>query len=279
MINSLSLEPQHSFLANYKIPVLAPGQRSKVKTAGATPLSTLQHRMADPRALSLRMILSNGNKSEGAEAAEIKSGMAVSMWQAGKNENAVRLADQSLELFSNQWLAHRIKIDVMMAHHHYTEAYDYLMGIRVSSRVAEWDVVLSKRERNLCAASCQWRLKAWDEVDAHLRKAFPKGVKTMPTGLQEDWFRLALYRRQPDDAAEAAALLASSNPLEFTDALLQTLVQQGWSGKALPIYRKVYAKQPRNELLRRRLVALCIKEGEIDEARKLTESGALNLNP
>ncbi|CAN0548561.1 unnamed protein product, partial [Laminaria digitata] len=38
-------------------------------------------------------------------------------------------------------------------------------------------------------------------------------------------------------------------------------------------------KQPRNELLRRRLVALCIKEGEIDEARKLTESGALNLNP
>lgn len=279
MINSPSFEPQNSFLAKYKIPVLAPGQASKTEKASATPLSTLQHRMADPRARSLRMILNKGNKSAGAEAAEIKSGMAVSMWQAGKYENAVRLAEQSLELYSNQWVAHRIKIDVMMAHHHYTEAYDYLKGIRVSSRIAEWDTVLSKRERNLCAASCQWRLKAWDQVDMHLRKAFPKGVKTMPKDLQEDWFRLALYRHQPDDAAEAAALLASSKPLEFTDALLQTLVQQGWSGKALPIYRKVYAKQPRNELLRRRLVALCIREGEIEEARKLTESGALNLNP
>ena len=279
MINSLSLEPQHSFLANYKIPVLAPGHGNKTKTAGATPLSSLQHRMADPRARSLRMILNQGNNTAGAEAAEIKSGMAVSMWQAGKSESAVRLADQSLELFSNQWVAHCIKIDVMMAHHHYTEAYEYLKSIRVSSKVASWDVVLSKKERNLCAASCQWRLKEWDLVDTHLRKAFRKGVKAMPTALQEDWFRLSLYRRQPDDAAEAASLLASSSPLEFTDALLQTLVQQGWSDKALPIYRKVYAKQPRNELLRRRLVALCIREGEIEEARKLTESGALNLNP
>ncbi|MEM8488203.1 MAG: hypothetical protein AAF564_21815 [Bacteroidota bacterium] len=279
MINSLSLEPQHSFLANYKIPVVPPGTAPKKSKQPATPLTALQQKMADPRARSLRMILNTGSNMADAEKAELKTGLAVSMWQAGKSEQAIKLADQSLAIFPNQWIAHCIKIEVMMARHKYEAAYAYLMGTKVSSRTAGWDHGLSKKEIHRCAASCQWRLKAWDEVDKHLRIAYPKGVKTMPTGLQEDWFRLALYRRQPDDAAEAAALLAGSNTLEFTDALLQTLVQQGWSGKALPIYRRVYAKQPRNELLRRRLVALCIREGEIEEARKLTESGALNLNP
>ena len=225
------------------------------------------------------MILSSGNNMADAEKAELKTGLAVSMWQAGKSEQAIKLADQSLDIFPNQWIAHCIKIDVMMARHKYEEAYAYLMGIKVSGRPVSWDHALTKQEIHRCAASCKWRLKAWEDVEKHLKIAYPKGVKSMPTGLQEDWFRLALYRHNPDNAAEAAALLAGSNTLEFTDALLQTLVQQGWSGKALPIYRRVYAKQPRNELLRRRLVALCIREGEIEEARKLTESGALNLNP
>ena len=279
MIESLSLEPQHSFLANYKIPVLKPAKAKKSSTSKGVPLTTLQQKMADPRARSLRMILSQGADVADSEAAQMKSELAVSMLQAGKSESAIKLADQSLALFANQWLAHCVKIDVMMAHHHYEKAYEYLTSIKIKRSTPEWDQALTTREINLCAASCQWRLKAWDTVDRHLRKAFPKGVQTMPTALQEDWFRLALYRHQPDDAADAAALLVSSNTLEFTDALLQTLVQQGWTGKALPIYRRVYAKQPRNELLRRRLVALCIREGEIEEARKLTESGALNLNP
>ncbi len=279
MIESLSLEPQHSFLANYKIPISKPGKGKKTATKPSVPLTSLQQKMADPRARSLRMILSQGADVAEAEAAQMKSEMAVSMLRAGKSDSAVKLAEQSLEIYPKQWLAHCIKIDVMMAQHHFAEAYEYLMSIKIKGGRPDWDIGLSKRELNLCAASCQWRLKAWDTVDEHLRKAFPDGVKSMPTGLQEDWFRLALYRHQPDDAADAAAQLATSNTLEFTDALLQTLVQQGWTGKALPIYRRVFAKQPRNELLRRRLVALCIREGEIEEARKLTESGALNLNP
>ena len=294
MIDSLSLEPQHSFLANYRIPVLTTGQRGKQRkndkpaelikqgkpaSKGIQTLLSLQGKMADPRARSLRMILSQGAEMAEPEKAEIKSGLAASMWQAGKSESALKLAIQSLEILPNQWLAHRIKIDILMARHHYSEAYEYLMGIRVSRNIQPWDKKLSKEERNLCAASCQWRLKDWEKVDKHLRLAFPKGVKAMPTALQEDWFRLALYQNQPEEASDAASLLVASKSLDFTDALLQTLVQRGWSGKALPLYRKVYAKQPRNELLRRRLVALCIREGEIEEARRLTESGALNLNP
>ncbi len=244
-----------------------------------TSLSPLHSRMADPRARSLRMILGKEGNIAEEEAAEIKSGMAVSMWQAGKNEHAMKLATQSLEIHRNQWLPHRIIMDVMMARQQYDESYAYLMEIKVTPTVPAWDEAMSYQEFHLCAAACQWHLKEWEKVNEHLCLGFPDGVESMPVALQEDWFKLALYRHQPDDAAEAAALLVTTNTLEFTDALLQTLVQQGWTGQALPLYRTIYAKDPRNELLRRRLVALCIREGEIEEARKLTESGALNLNP
>jgi hypothetical protein len=60
--------------------------------------------------------------------------------------------------------------------------------------------------------------------------------------------------------------------------LLQTLVQQGWTEYALPLYRTAYAAEPRNQLLRRRLVALCIREGAIEEARALAKPGALDLS-
>jgi hypothetical protein len=106
-----------------------------------------------------------------------------------------------------------------------------------------------------------------------------RGGKTMQKPLQQEWFRLALYRNEPDDAAEAAGLLVTPSALDFTDALLQTLVQQGWTHHALPLYRTIFDKDPRNQLVRRRLVALCIKEGELDEARRLTAPGALDLNP
>lgn len=279
MNNSLSLEPQHSFLANYKLPILQPEAEKKRKKKSPIKLTTLQQKNADPRARSLRMILSQGGDIADSEEAEIKSSMAASMWQTGKSEQALKLAEQSLKILPDQWLAHRVKIDIMMARHKYEEVYEYLLSIKISGNGPVWDYPMSKSEINLCAASCQWRLKAWDTVFKHLKKAFPKGVKSMPAALQEDWFRLALYRDQPEDASAAADLLVAVRSLEFTDALLQTLVQQGWTDKALPLYRRVFAQKPRNELLRRRLVALCIREGEIDEARRLTESGALNLNP
>ncbi len=279
MTHPLSLEPQHSFLAKYRIPVLSANKSSKKVEQTVTALSTLNRKMADPRARSLRMILSQGAELADEESAEIKSGLAASMWKAGKSEQALKLAEQSLGILSKQSLARRVKIDILMARHRYEQAYEYIMSFRISNRRPAWDSPITKEELNLSAASCQWKMKAWDKVEEHLRLAFPKGVKSMPKALQEDWFRLALYRHQEEDAAEAASLLVATDSLEFTDALLQTLVQQGWTSKALPLYRKIYEKSPRNELLRRRLVALCIREGEIEEARKLTESGALNLNP
>jgi hypothetical protein len=99
----------------------------------------------------------------------------------------------------------------------------------------------------------------------------------MPIPLMEDWFRLALYRGRPEDAAAVAALLIERTTVESADALLQTIVQNGWTKEALPLYRTAFANAPKSQLLRRRLVALCIREGQLDEARQLTQPGALGL--
>ena len=277
MVNSLSLAPQNSFLATYRLPVL---DFADTPRPNAEPLLTpRQLQDSDPRNLSMRVILSQNAKHSDEDAAGLKVKLAASMLQEGKSANAESLAKKSIELHPNQWAGHRILIELLMAQQQYEEAYKLLDSLKIKRNVPAWDVPLPRKEIQLCAAACAWRIKDWERVEKHLKKAFSKGVKTMPRKLQEDWFRLALYRHQPDDAAEAASLLVSNNTLEFTDALLQTLVQQGWTEQALPLYRAVYAQDPRNQLLRRRLVALCIKEGEIDEARRLTEPGALDLNP
>ena len=99
----------------------------------------------------------------------------------------------------------------------------------------------------------------------------------MPEALQEDWFSLAFYRDRPEDAAHAARELIAQHPLEHADVLLQALVQQGWYKQALDLYRTIYDRQPESELLRRRLVGLFIREGDVVNARKLMEQGALQM--
>lgn len=99
----------------------------------------------------------------------------------------------------------------------------------------------------------------------------------MPGVLQEDWFRLAFYRERPEDAAAAARQIILKNNTEKADVLLQTLVKHGWHRQALMLYRTIYEQDPQNELLRRRIVGLHIREGEVMEARRLMEQGALRL--
>ncbi len=225
------------------------------------------------------MILSQKDHREDQETVALQVALADSMWRAGKSANALKMVFKALELYPKQWMANRIYVDILMAKQEYERAYDIILSLKDLPSPASWDLPLPLREVNVCAASCAWRMKEWERVAELLKEAFPDGVESMPRGLQEDWFRLALYRHQPDDAAAAAALLVSSNALDFSDALLQTLVQRGWTHQALPLYRTMYDQVPRNQLLRRRLVALCIKEGEIEEARRLAKPGALDLNP
>ena len=224
------------------------------------------------------MILSQQKPMDDTETIALQVALADAMWKAGKSTNALKMVLKALKIQPKQWMANRIYIDILMAQQEFEQAYAVIISLKSLPKPSSWDIPLERKDIEICAASCAWRLKDWELVASHLETAFPKGVNSMTKALQEDWFRLALYRHNADDAAEAAALLVSSNALEFTDAILQTLVQRGWTHHALPLYRHIYEQAPRNQLLRRRLVALCIKEGELEEARKLAEPGALDLN-
>ena len=226
---------------------------------------------------TIRSVLEYDSTLTKNDSAALHMALAASYCKVGDHINAQRQIDKSLALEPRQWAAHRVHIDLLMSHQSWETARALLEELTLPSKLRAWDMRLPQSEIHTCLAACCWHIKEWDEVRRHLDIAHPQGLKTMQPSLREDWFRLALYRHKPADAAEAAASLMNPNALEFTDAILQTLVQQGWTGEALPLYRSVFEKVPKNPLLRRRLVALCIKEGEIEEARQLAIPGALDF--
>ena len=278
MERTFSLSPKESFLTDYRLPPLSFSVERPLSTTLKSAWLTFQNKPIDPRIRSLRMLLSEDPMLPDEEQAGLTMALAAATWQAGNGAKARRLAEKSLEQFPKRWASHRILIDILMAQHFYEEALNYLEAVKSPRRLPGWDSPFPKRERLTCAAACAWHLKQWDAVASNLRRGYPKGPAQMPRPLQEDWFRLALYRQSPEDAAEAAHELVNVGALEFTDAVLQTLVQQGWGEQALPLYRTMFSEDPRNQLLRRRLVALCIKQGKITEARAFAEPGALDLS-
>lgn len=203
--------------------------------------------------------------------------LAAAELQAGDLNRAKRHAGRALDLWPKQFAANRILLSVLDRRQGFAAAYLQLLNFSIPKRTPKWDVRLTSCEIQTALASWAWQLGEWDDVATHLSKAYPKGLQEMPTRIREEWFRLSLYRGHPEDAAAAAALIIEQSPLESTDELLQTIVQSGWTKEALPLYRDAYAKQPKSELLRRRLVALCIREGELDEARALATTGAIRL--
>ncbi|MDZ4700598.1 MAG: tetratricopeptide repeat protein [Rhodothermales bacterium] len=278
MRSASSLSTGPSFLSAYRLPVLTLPETTRLPDIAPDVLPAVMHKDADPRNISLRMILGDKLPLPDQDQAAMHAALAASFLQAGDLKKARRHAEQSVAFYRKQWAGHRVLVDVLMAHKGFVEAAAVIAGFKPPAKPAAWDRALPLREWNLCAAACAWRLKAWDTVAERLAEAFPEGLASMPAALLEDYFRLTLYRNQPDEAGRVAATLMTTNTLEFNDELLQTLVQQGWTQQALPLYRSAFTKDPRNQLLRRRLVALCIREGNIEEARRLTAPGALDMN-
>ncbi len=278
MPTPFSLSPTQSYLSNYRLPSLIFPEGAVLPQSMQEVMPALLQTEADPRLRSLRLILGDNPALPDEEEGALNAALAASYLHAGDLKRARRHAERSLAAYGAQWASHRIIIDVMMVHQDYEQAYTHLNALPTLKKTPGWDHALTTEELETCAAACAWRMKMWDEVGAHLARAFPDGPSRMPASLQEDYFRLALYRDQPEEAGRVAALLMATSTLDFTDALLQTLVQQGWTHQALPLYRNAYLQDPRNQLLRRRLVALCIREGKIEEARRLTAPGALDMN-
>jgi tetratricopeptide (TPR) repeat protein len=278
MISSFALTSSQSFLSRFRLPALTlpEGQRLPASIQEIWP--AIENKEADPRGLSLRMILGEKTMLPDVEQGALHMALAASFLQAGDNRKARRHAEQSIVFYGRQWASRRILVEILMAQQAFEEALDQITRFAPPTSTPPWDHALSVRDWALCGAACAWRLRGWDEVARLIGEAYPDGPATMPALLLEDVFRLTLYRNQPDEAGRVAAILMGMNTLEFNDALLQTLVQQGWTNQALPLYRSAFTKDPRNALLRRRLVALCIREGNIEEARRLAAPGALDMN-
>lgn len=211
------------------------------------------------------------------ERAALLAALAAAEWDNGVSATARRMAAESIALYDTQWLAHRVLLTIHMSERNFDAARSLLESIDAGGDPLAWDEPLSQTDQHLLRAACAWMTHEWDQTAAHLSDAYPAGVETMPTVLQEDWFRLAFYRERPMDAADAADQLIGDHAPEKADILIQTLVRQGWHKEALALYRKIYDLDPSNELLRRRVVGLCIREGEVQEARRLMELGALRL--
>ena len=211
---------------------------------------------------------------------EERTAMLVALANAellmGQTDRAKKTAGRALDLFPNQWSGHRILIHVLHLKQAYKAAYLQLRKLEPGP-VPLWDAPVNSTEKNTALAAWSWLLGEWERVARHLKAAYPGGVDSMPIEIQEDWFRLALYRGRPQDAVAVATLLIEQRPVDLADELLQTFVQNGWTKEALPLYRAAYHSAPDSQLLRRRLVALCIREGALEEARDLTRPGALDL--
>lgn len=217
-------------------------------------------------------IPSGGNDERAALLLALAAGEA----RLGRYDAARRYAESSLNLHPAQHAAHRIILTVLAAEQDVEAAYLYLSTLTPLRPPEAWDEALAPAARAVALAAWAWATQAWDEARLHLEAAYPALIAA-PQDILEDAFRLALYR---DDAADAAAIarrLVALRPVPAADVVLQALVQKGWTGEALPLYRTLFADAPEDALLRRRLVGLCLREGALDEARRLAAPGALDL--
>lgn len=270
-------EPEKSFLASYRParPAFAPCASLPPALVAIWKSLGSGHTRA---ALEAGLGALRDGSVTGPYHAPLLAAVAYAYAQQGSPARARQLAQASLDALPDQWLARRVLLDAALAEQAYAEALSVAAGFAPVHPVAPWDEPLTPEEQHLTAAACAWLAGAWPEAARHLRRAYPGGVRTMPAALREDWFRLAFHHEAPDDAADAAGVLIEDCATDEADVLLQTLVKQGWHRHALPLYRTLYDRNPGSELLRRRLVGLCIRAGDVDGARKLMERGALTLS-
>ncbi|GIV59746.1 hypothetical protein GQ464_003465 [Rhodocaloribacter litoris] len=277
MLRKVDTTESQGFLAHYRIPPLSFVPHARLPRVIRPVWEALNAGNPAMAIMRARHILLTHQPATQSERAALKVGLAAAELYSGASDGARRLAGHALDLYPGQWSAHRIILTILTAQRAYKAAYMHLVSLAPAGPVPLWDEPLSEQERHLALASWAWHLAEWETVAHHLQAAYPQGLETLPPALLEDWFRLSFYRNQPEEAAAAAALLIAERPAQSADEVLQTLVQCGWTKEALPLYRTAFAREPRSELLRRRLVALCIREGKLDEARALTQPGALSL--
>ena len=264
-------------LAAFTFPALTFEASDTLPTA-LRPVWSALSRRAYGKACELAIeALSAARTGAADERAALYVGLAAGAAGSGNRKRAMTAAEESVTLLPRQWAAHRLIMEVFWADGDFENAYFYLSTLLEPETEYDWDQPLTAMERHLSIAALAWRLQDWDGVSDHLNRVFPDGVETMPIPLREDAFRVAVYRDRKEDAATAAHALLAAYPIPEIDTMLRTLDSRGWTDQALDLYRIAFKNHGESQLLRRRLVGLCVRQGCVDEARSLTEGNALDL--
>lgn len=267
-----------AFLSSYRLPVPAFDRADRLPPLLRPLWEALRHRQPHVVLRQAPQLLEQPELENADLRAALLSALGAARLQVGQYEGAKRMLRLSLAALPQQWLARRLLVACHERERHFAEAQACLAELAHLSASTAWDEPLPPVDWHLGMAALAWHLRDWESVSWHVSQAFPKGLETMPSALQADLLRVALYRNRPDEACRIAARLMMQQPDDQAiDVLLETLVQRGWKTEACALYREAYRRYPESERLRRRLVALCLQTGAIEEARRLTRQGALTL--
>lgn len=275
MLRKIDTPRYEAYLAAYRMPAISFADRASLPSSMRPIWTALQAEAPDAAIRNAEAALSASRLFSAEEKAGLLFGLASGQFAAGATEDAWQNARRSLDLFPQQIGSRTLQAAIQASRRNYEQAYDQLTALEPVNAPATWDIEINEVGRALALASFSWLCGQWDQVAEHIEQAYPEGLASMPDEIQEDWFRLAHYRGEAEEAAKAAAILITRRPVELADEMLQTIVQNGWYAEALPLYRDAFGRAPNSELLRRRLVALYIKDGDLEEARRLTAPGAL----
>ncbi|PIQ60977.1 MAG: hypothetical protein COV99_10265 [Bacteroidetes bacterium CG12_big_fil_rev_8_21_14_0_65_60_17] len=278
MMRKLTLQPrEESFLSGYRVPELS-FDCDDLPYSSLVPIwNHMRNGNWEAASAEARQAMDQPRIFHPEERAAMEMALAEAQRRLGATEPARRMAGRSLDLFPNQLASHMIQVNVLAGRKDYLAAYLHMSNLAVGDTKTTWDTVLSTTETHTLLAAWSWQLGKWDDVADHLESAYPEGIETMPAPLREDCFRLALYRNNPGDATAVASIMIRNLEETEADKVIQAIAQQGWQEEALTLYTAFYETRSESQLLRRRLVALNIKQGRIDEARRLSGSGALRL--
>lgn len=278
MMRKVTLQPREkSFLSGFRVPELS-FDCSDLPFSSLIPIwENMKLQEWETASAQAREAMDQPRIFHPEERAALEMALAEAQRQMGATEQARRIAGRSLDLYPNQLASHMIQVNVLAGRKDFLAAYLHLSNLAVGNTETVWDTVLTATETHTLLAAWSWQLGEWEDVADHLDSAYPEGVESMPAPLREDFFRLALYRNNPGDATAVASIMIEERSEAEADELLQAMAQQGWQEEALVLYTRFYESRAESQLLRRRLVALNIKQGHIDEARRLSGSGALRL--
>lgn len=278
MMRKVTLQPrEESFLSGFRVPELS-FDCSDLPFSSLIPIwENMKLQEWETASAQAREAMDQPRIFHPEERAALEMALAEAQRQMGATEQARRIAGRSLDLYPNQLASHMIQVNVLAGRKDFLAAYLHLSNLAVGNTETVWDTVLTATETHTLLAAWSWQLGEWEDVADHLDSAYPEGVESMPAPLREDFFRLALYRNNPGDATAVASIMIEERSEAEADELLQAMAQQGWQEEALVLYTRFYESRAESQLFRRRLVALNIKQGHIDEARRLSGSGALRL--